>query len=98
MKAVAVTERITQLTRLHFVNAFLVHEDDGLTIATVVREGNGNDNIHLGAGNNIVAAGNGNMPRVEIIAVTALAAPLPILLRVAGRVFAFPEARHGGRL
>jgi glyoxylase-like metal-dependent hydrolase (beta-lactamase superfamily II) len=32
MKTVAVTENLTQLTRLHFVNAFLVREDDGFTL------------------------------------------------------------------
>jgi glyoxylase-like metal-dependent hydrolase (beta-lactamase superfamily II) len=32
MNATPVTDNITQLTRFHFVNAFLVHEDDGLTL------------------------------------------------------------------
>jgi glyoxylase-like metal-dependent hydrolase (beta-lactamase superfamily II) len=32
MKTIAVTENLTQLTRLHFVNAFLVREDDGFTL------------------------------------------------------------------
>ena len=32
MKATAITENLTQLTRLRFVNAFLVREDDGLTL------------------------------------------------------------------
>jgi glyoxylase-like metal-dependent hydrolase (beta-lactamase superfamily II) len=32
MKTHTVTENLTQLTRLHFVNAFLVREDDGLTL------------------------------------------------------------------
>lgn len=32
MKAIAITENLTQLTRLRFVNAFLVREDDGLTL------------------------------------------------------------------
>jgi glyoxylase-like metal-dependent hydrolase (beta-lactamase superfamily II) len=32
MKTTAVTENLTQLTRLHFVNAFLVREDDGFTL------------------------------------------------------------------
>ena len=32
MKTTAVTQNLTQLTRLHFVNAFLVREDDGFTL------------------------------------------------------------------
>jgi glyoxylase-like metal-dependent hydrolase (beta-lactamase superfamily II) len=32
MKTIAVTDNLTQLTRLHFVNAFLVREDDGFTL------------------------------------------------------------------
>ncbi|WP_028067599.1 MBL fold metallo-hydrolase [Solirubrobacter soli] len=32
MKTTTVTENITQLTRAHFVNAFLVREDDGFTL------------------------------------------------------------------
>ena len=32
MKTTPVTENLTQLTRLHFVNAFLVREDDGFTL------------------------------------------------------------------
>ena len=32
MKTTPVTERLTQLTRYHFVNAFLVREDDGFTL------------------------------------------------------------------
>jgi glyoxylase-like metal-dependent hydrolase (beta-lactamase superfamily II) len=32
MKARTVSDHITQLTRAHFVNAFLVREDDGLTL------------------------------------------------------------------
>ena len=32
MKATAVTPTLTQLTRLHFVNAYLVHEEDGFTL------------------------------------------------------------------
>jgi glyoxylase-like metal-dependent hydrolase (beta-lactamase superfamily II) len=32
MKTTAVTENLTQLTRLHFVNAFLVREEDGFTL------------------------------------------------------------------
>ena len=32
MKTTPVTEHLTQLTKLHFVNAFLVREDDGFTL------------------------------------------------------------------
>lgn len=32
MNATPITDNITQLTRFHFVNAFLVREDDGLTL------------------------------------------------------------------
>jgi glyoxylase-like metal-dependent hydrolase (beta-lactamase superfamily II) len=32
MRTTPVTDNITQLTRLHFVNAFLVREDDGFTL------------------------------------------------------------------
>jgi glyoxylase-like metal-dependent hydrolase (beta-lactamase superfamily II) len=32
MKATAVTQNLTQLTRMHFVNAYLVHEPDGFTL------------------------------------------------------------------
>lgn len=32
MRTQTVTEHLTQLTRLHFVNAFLVREDDGFTL------------------------------------------------------------------
>ena len=39
MKTTAVTERLTQLTRLHFVNAFLVHEEDGFTLVDTTMGG-----------------------------------------------------------
>ncbi|HZO34069.1 MAG TPA: MBL fold metallo-hydrolase [Gaiellaceae bacterium] len=39
MKATAVTDRITQLTRVHFVNAFLVREDDGITLVDTTMGG-----------------------------------------------------------
>jgi hypothetical protein len=32
LKATSVTRNITQLTRIRFVNAFLVREDDGFTL------------------------------------------------------------------
>jgi glyoxylase-like metal-dependent hydrolase (beta-lactamase superfamily II) len=39
MKTTAVTENLTQLTRLHFVNAFLVREDDGFTLVDTTLRG-----------------------------------------------------------
>ena len=39
MKATAVTDRITQLTRVRFVNAFLVREDDGITLVDTTMGG-----------------------------------------------------------
>jgi glyoxylase-like metal-dependent hydrolase (beta-lactamase superfamily II) len=39
MKRTTLTERITQLTRLHFVNAYLVREDDGLTLVDTTMGG-----------------------------------------------------------
>src|SRR6188472_4748006 len=32
MKTASITPTLTQITRLHFVNAFLVREDDGFTL------------------------------------------------------------------
>jgi hypothetical protein len=32
MQATSITDNLIQLTRLHFVNAFLVREDDGFTL------------------------------------------------------------------
>jgi glyoxylase-like metal-dependent hydrolase (beta-lactamase superfamily II) len=39
MKTTKVTDNITQLTRLHFVNAFLVREDDGFTLVDTTTSG-----------------------------------------------------------
>jgi glyoxylase-like metal-dependent hydrolase (beta-lactamase superfamily II) len=39
MKTTAVTDNLTQLTRVHFVNAFLVREDDGLTLVDTTMGG-----------------------------------------------------------
>jgi glyoxylase-like metal-dependent hydrolase (beta-lactamase superfamily II) len=39
MKRTTLTDRITQLTRLHFVNAYLVREDDGLTLVDTTMGG-----------------------------------------------------------
>ena len=45
MKTVAVTPNLIQLTRLRFVNAYLVHEDDGLTLVDTTLKGAGKDLI-----------------------------------------------------
>jgi len=47
MKVMRITENITQLTRLHFVNAYLVREDDGFTLV---------DTTMGGAADSLVAA------------------------------------------
>jgi glyoxylase-like metal-dependent hydrolase (beta-lactamase superfamily II) len=39
MKTTVVTEHLTQLTRLHFVSAYLVREDDGLTLVDTTMGG-----------------------------------------------------------
>ena len=39
MKTTAVTDNLTELTRVHFVNAFLVREDDGLTLVDTTMSG-----------------------------------------------------------
>ena len=50
MKSRQVTDHITQLTRLRFVNAFLVREDDGLTLIDTTL-GGGADGLLEGARN-----------------------------------------------
>jgi glyoxylase-like metal-dependent hydrolase (beta-lactamase superfamily II) len=45
MKATRVTENLTQLTRAHFVNAYLVREDDGLTLVDTTMGGATDDLI-----------------------------------------------------
>jgi glyoxylase-like metal-dependent hydrolase (beta-lactamase superfamily II) len=45
VKATSVTDRITQLNRFHFVNAFLVREDDGLTLVDTTTGGAADDLI-----------------------------------------------------
>ena len=45
MNTTPVTDNITQLTRLHFVNAFLVREDDGLTLIDTTVGGGADDLI-----------------------------------------------------
>ena len=39
MRTTEVTDHLTQLTRLHFVNAYLVREDDGLTLVDTTMGG-----------------------------------------------------------
>lgn len=48
MHTAAVTDNLIKLTRLHFVNAFLVREDDGLTLIDTTMGGHGAEAI-LGA-------------------------------------------------
>jgi glyoxylase-like metal-dependent hydrolase (beta-lactamase superfamily II) len=45
MKSSSVTPNLTQLTRLHFVNAYLVREDDGLTLVDTTMGGAADDLI-----------------------------------------------------
>jgi glyoxylase-like metal-dependent hydrolase (beta-lactamase superfamily II) len=45
MKATQITDRTTQLTRVHFVNAYLVKEDDGLTLVDTTMGGAADDLI-----------------------------------------------------
>src|SRR6476646_427233 len=45
MNRTTVTDHLTQLTRVHFVNAFLVHEDDGLTLVDTTMGGAAGDLI-----------------------------------------------------
>jgi len=43
MKAVQITPNLVQLTRAHFVNAYLVREDDGLTLVDTTMSGAADD-------------------------------------------------------
>jgi glyoxylase-like metal-dependent hydrolase (beta-lactamase superfamily II) len=45
MKATPITDHLTQLTRAHFVNAFLVREEDGLTLVDTTMGGAADDLI-----------------------------------------------------
>src|SRR5437868_11338039 len=49
MKTTTITPNITQLTRFHFVNAFLVREDDGFTLVDTA----------MRAADALIAAANG---------------------------------------
>lgn len=45
MRATRLTDNLTQLTRVHFVNAYLVREDDGLTLVDTTMSGASDDLI-----------------------------------------------------
>jgi glyoxylase-like metal-dependent hydrolase (beta-lactamase superfamily II) len=49
MKTTAITENLTQLTRLRFVNAYLVREDDGFTLVDTTTGGAADDLIAAAA-------------------------------------------------
>ena len=57
MKATQLTPNLTQLTRLHFVNAYLVREDDGYTLV---------DTTLGGATEDLIAAANGDIRRIAL--------------------------------
>jgi glyoxylase-like metal-dependent hydrolase (beta-lactamase superfamily II) len=61
MKATAITPNISQLNRLHFVNAYLVREDDGLTLV---------DTTTGGAADALIAAAGEIGPPIRRIALT----------------------------
>lgn len=61
MKTRRVTDHITQLTRMHFVNAFLVREEDGLTLV---------DTTMGGAADSLVAAADAAGAPIRRIALT----------------------------
>ena len=45
MRITSINDNLTQITRLRFVNAYLVHEDDGLTLVDTTLKGAGKDLI-----------------------------------------------------
>jgi glyoxylase-like metal-dependent hydrolase (beta-lactamase superfamily II) len=61
MKVTPITPNITQLTRLHFVNAYLVREDDGFTLV---------DTTMGGAADSLIAAARDAGGAVRRIALT----------------------------
>jgi len=61
MKATRITPNITQLTRLHFVNAYLVREDDGFTLV---------DTTMGGAADSLLAAAREEGGAISRIALT----------------------------
>src|SRR5437764_13729765 len=61
MNTTAATENLTQLTRLHFVNAYLVREDDGFTLV---------DTTTGGAADDLIAAARAAGGEIRRIALT----------------------------
>jgi glyoxylase-like metal-dependent hydrolase (beta-lactamase superfamily II) len=61
MKTAPITPNLTQLTRLHFVNAFLVREDDGFTLV---------DTTMSGAADSLIAAARSAGGAIRRIALT----------------------------
>jgi glyoxylase-like metal-dependent hydrolase (beta-lactamase superfamily II) len=57
MRITRINDNLTQLTRLRFVNAYLVREDDGLTLI---------DTTLKGAGKDIIAAADGPIRRIVL--------------------------------
>jgi len=57
MSTTAATDRITQLTKFHFVNAYLVEEEDGLTLV---------DTALRAAGDLLRAAGDRPVRRIAL--------------------------------
>jgi glyoxylase-like metal-dependent hydrolase (beta-lactamase superfamily II) len=57
VKSTSVTPNLTQLTRFHFVNAYLVREDDGYTLV---------DTTLGGAADALIAAAGGSIRRIAL--------------------------------
>src|SRR5213078_693586 len=57
MRITKINDHLTQLTRLRFVNAYLVREDDGLTLV---------DTTISGAGKDIIAAADAPIRRIAL--------------------------------
>jgi len=57
MRVTAINDHLTQLTRLRFVNAYLVREDDGFTLV---------DTTLKGAGKDLIAAAGGEIRRIVL--------------------------------
>jgi glyoxylase-like metal-dependent hydrolase (beta-lactamase superfamily II) len=57
MRSTPITDHLTQLTKLRFVNAYLVREDDGFTLV---------DTTLKGAGKDLIAAADGQIRRIVL--------------------------------
>jgi glyoxylase-like metal-dependent hydrolase (beta-lactamase superfamily II) len=57
MQSTTITDHLTQLTKLRFVNAYLVREDDGFTLV---------DTTLKGAGKDLIAAADGQLRRIVL--------------------------------